>query len=154
MSFDLFAFLASQLPSTWNAIAEASRECHHHLSIYERLVIGLAALRSYRLVWTRSEKSLHYMVFQIDVGIMIPIFINQLTVQAPFLSNFYLKMISLQVINLCPGVLWHWSVTCHVFEWNPDLSMQKKIHGCMCTDGWGWDYSRSGYPVCANTIGD
>lgn len=44
------------------------------------------------------------MVFHINVGIMIPIFINQLTVQAPFLSNFYLKMISLQVINLCPGV--------------------------------------------------
>lgn len=134
MSFDLFAFLASQLPSTWNAIPKASRECHHHLSIYERLVIGLAALRSYRLVWTRSEKSLHYMVFQIDVGIMIPIFINQLTVQAPFLSNFYLKMISLQVINLCPGVLWHWSVTCHVFETLICQCKKKSMAACAQMD--------------------
>lgn len=35
VSFDLFAFPGSQLPSTWNAIAKALRKSHHHLSVDE-----------------------------------------------------------------------------------------------------------------------
>lgn len=92
------------------------------------------------------------MVFQINVGIMIPILINQLPVQAPFLSNFYLRMISLQVIYLCPGVPWHRSVTCHVFEWTCDLLMQKKsMAACAQMEE---DGIIQGYPVCANAVGD
>lgn len=73
------------------------------------LVIGLAALRRCRLVWPRREKMVHHMVFQINEGIMITIFTNQLTVQVPFLSNFCPVVISLhaQVVNLCPGVPAH-----------------------------------------------
>lgn len=117
MSFDLFPFPASKLPSIWNAIAEASRKCHHHLSVDERLVTGLAAL--------------HHMVVQINERIMISVFTNQLTVQVPLLSNFCPVVVSLlmQVINLCPGVPTHSqlrSVTCHVYEWNPDLPMRNK----------------------------
>lgn len=114
MSFNLFPFPASKLPSILNVIAEASRKCHHHLLIYRRLVIGLAALRSCRLVWPRREKMLHHMVFQINDGIMIPVFTSQWTVQVPFLSNFCPVVVSLyiQVISLCAGVPTHsdWEV--------------------------------------------
>lgn len=109
MGFDLFPFPALKLPSIWNAIAGASRECRYHLLIYERLVVGLAALKGCKLVWPRREKMLHHMVFQINEGIMISIFANRLTVQVPFLSNFCPEVISLHthVISLCPGVPTH-----------------------------------------------
>lgn len=128
MSFDLFPFPALKLPSIWNAIAGASRECHYHLLIYERLVIGLAALRGCKLVWPKSatphgvsdqwgDNDIH---IRQSVNCTSPIFIKLLP------CGDQLARTSHQPVSWGPHTLLTEKCHCHVFEWNPDLPTQNK----------------------------